>query len=55
MRFLQWFGNQWCELTHPAPRWPVNGFRECPRCLRRHRIAWESEKLPSTRQNVGAL
>ena len=40
MRVLQWISSTWCELMHPAPRWPINGFRECPTCLRKTRVAW---------------
>ena len=40
MRVLQWISFTWCELMHPAPRWPINGFRECPTCLGKTRVAW---------------
>jgi len=40
MGVLQWIGSTWCELMHPAPRWPINGFHECPSCLRKTRVAW---------------
>jgi hypothetical protein len=47
MELLRWIGNTWCELMHPAPRWPINGFRECPCCLRKKRVAWEPDSVAS--------
>jgi hypothetical protein len=31
----------WCYRIHPAPRLPVHGLYECPKCLRLHPVAWE--------------
>jgi hypothetical protein len=42
-------GELWCRLSHPAPRWPINGHYECPACLRRYPVPWANDlfrKIP---------
>lgn len=31
----------WCQVMHPAPMWPVNGYYQCPACLRAYPVPWE--------------
>jgi hypothetical protein len=40
MQLFFWVMDVWCELKHPLPRRPVNGFSECPRCLRKRPLNW---------------
>lgn len=42
MKVLKWIETTWCELSHPTPRWPINGYSECPRCLRKRRVEWDA-------------
>src|SRR3954452_25090209 len=41
MKLLKWIETTWCELCHPTPRWPISGYSECPKCLRKRRVEWE--------------
>jgi len=43
--FLSQAGDAWCRLMHPAPRWPVCGYYECPACLRRYPVPWANRSL----------
>jgi len=36
-------GETWCKLAHPEPMWPIHGHYQCPECLRRYPVPWESE------------
>jgi hypothetical protein len=42
MRLLRWIDDLWCEIIHPPPRWPISGFSECPACLRKRPVAWDT-------------
>ncbi len=42
-QFLNRMGEVWCQIGHPAPRWPINGQYECPACLRRYPVVWAND------------
>ncbi len=35
----------WCRLAHPQPMWPIHGHYLCPKCLRRHAVAWDNNNV----------
>jgi len=35
--------NRWCNIMHPAPMWPINGYYICPRCQNRYPVPWEND------------
>lgn len=53
--FLSDLQETWCKLMHPAPRWPINGYYECPTCLRRYPVPWANHPVPSTATTVKPL
>jgi hypothetical protein len=42
---------EWCQLTHPAPMWPVNGHYQCPTCLRTYRVPWEEGRRSTAQKS----
>ncbi len=39
----------WCQQMHPAPMWPAHGYYQCPECLRRYPVPWETPGKDSHR------
>ncbi len=43
----------WCHVMHPAPMWPVNGYYQCPVCLRSYPVPWEQHSCSGSEPDTG--